>query len=613
MGETHGIGGTADTMQHPPEVLRNYALVADGERGALIGPDGDVAWMCAPRWDSEAVFSGLLGGAGAFSVTPVDRRCVSSGWYLDGSLVWRSRWQLDTGVIECDNALSFPGDGESAVLLRRIRAIGRPARLRIVLDVRAGFGRHAMTGLSTRDGIRTGRSGPLHFRYSGAPTARRRNGGPLVQILDLEAGREHDLVLELSAKEPDGPVPDTGTAWDGTLHAWRQEVPSLEHTVAPRDARQSYALLRGMTSASGAMVAAATTSLPEQVNLQRNYDYRYAWVRDQCFAGQAVAACGPYPLLDSALHFISDRILADGEDLRPAYTVDGGDVPDEQDLDLPGYPGAPARTGNHANRQHQLDAFGEALLLYAAGARHQRLQPAHWEAVEVCVRVVERRWRLPEAGIWELDNQQWAHSKLICVAGLRTLASHVPGPEAARWISLAEEIMAEVSATCVHPSGRWQRSPQDDRVDAALLRPALRGAVPPEDPRTVATLQAVREALAEQGYLYRFRHDERELSRSEGAFLLCGFDMALSLAQQGDRTEAMRWFERNRCACGSPGLFTEEYGVRERQLRGNLPQAFVHAAMLEAAATLAQDGQGDDQAPGSRTLSGPQDRIARTG
>ncbi|HXD29254.1 MAG TPA: glycoside hydrolase family 15 protein [Arthrobacter sp.] len=603
----------SNAPQHPPEVLRNYALVADGERGALIGPDGDVAWMCAPRWDSDAVFSGLLGGAGAFSVCPVDRGFVASGWYLEGSLVWRSRWQMDVGVIECDSTLAFPGSGERVVFLRRIRAIGAPARVRITLDVRAGFGRHAMTGLSTRDGVRTGRSGQVHFRYTGAPTARRRPEGGLVQVLELEAGQEHDLVLELSEGELDGPVPDTDTTWAGSLHAWRQEVPSMDHTVAPRDARQSYAVLRGMTSASGAMVAAATTSLPEHVNQKRNYDYRYAWVRDQCFAGQAVAACGPYPLLDSALHFISERILEDGEELRPAYTVAGGDVPDEQDLDLPGYPGAPARIGNHANRQHQLDAFGEALLLYAAGARHQRLQPAHWEAVEVCIRVVEKRWRLPEAGIWELEDREWTHSKLICVAGLRTLASHVPGPEAARWIALAEEIMAEVSATSIHPSGRWQRNPEDPRVDASLLRPALRGAVPPEDPRTVATLQAVREELAEQGYLYRFRHDERELSRSEGAFLLCGFDMALALAQQGDRTEAMRWFERNRCACGSPGLFTEEYGVQERQLRGNLPQAFVHAAMLEAAATLAVDGDSQDNAPGSRTLSGPRDRLDETG
>lgn len=586
------------SKQHPPEVLRNYALVADGERGALIGPDGDVAWMCAPRWDSDAAFSGLLGGDGIFSVTPADGRFVAHGWYLDGSLIWRSRWQLDTGTIECDNALAFPGDGDRTVFLRRIRAVGHRARVRVVLDVRAGFGRHRMTALSTRDGVRTGRSGPLHFRFTGAPTARRRSQGPLVQLLDLEPGESHDLVLELATAEFTGSVPDVEASWSGTRHAWQAEVPSLEHVLAPRDARQSYAVLRGMTSASGAMVAAATTSLPEQVNEKRNYDYRYAWIRDQCFAGQAVAACGPYPLLDDALRFISARVLADGEDLRPAYAIDGGAVPDEEDLDLPGYPGAPARAGNHAHLQHQLDAFGEALLLFAAGARHHRLEPEHWEAAEVCVQAVSRRWRVPEAGIWELDNQEWTHSKLICVAGLRSLAGHAPAAEAAQWTALADEITAGVSSDSVHPSGRWQRSPQDPRVDAALLRPALRGAVPLGDPRTAETLRAVQAELSSQGYLYRFRHDERELSRSEGAFLLCGFDMALSLHQRGDRVEALRWFERNRCACGSPGLFTEEYGVEERQLRGNLPQAFVHAAMLEAAATLAGEETGRDQ-PGS--------------
>jgi GH15 family glucan-1,4-alpha-glucosidase len=157
---------------------------------------------------------------------------------------------------------------------------------------------------------------------------------------------------------------------------------------------------------------------------------------------------------------------------------------------------------------------------------------------------------------------------------------------ASTWTTLADAILLDVSQHCVHPSGRWQRAPGDERVDAALLLPAIRGAVPPDDPRAVATLAAVRRELTEDGYVYRFRHDERPLGDAEGAFVLCGFWMALAQLQQGDLVDAVHWFERNRAGCGPPGLFSEEFDVRQRQLRGNLPQAFVHAGLLECAARL---------------------------
>ncbi len=144
-----------------------------------------------------------------------------------------------------------------------------------------------------------------------------------------------------------------------------------------------------------------------------------------------------------------------------------------------------------------------------------------------------------------------------------------------------------MGSDCLHPSGRWQRAPGDARVDAALLLPAIRGALPATDPRSLATLDAVKADLGGSGYVYRFRQDERPLEEAEGAFVLCGFVMALAAHQQGWATEAIGWFERNRAACGPPGLFTEEFDVRQRQLRGNLPLAFVHALMFEAATLLA--------------------------
>ncbi|MER5698930.1 glycoside hydrolase family 15 protein [Streptomyces mirabilis] len=159
------------------------------------------------------------------------------------------------------------------------------------------------------------------------------------------------------------PLPVPSTSWSRTERAWSDAVPALDNTVAARDARQAYAVLRGMTSADGGMVAAATTSLPERSEEGRNYDYRYAWIRDQCFAGQAVAAAGQHPLLDDAVRFAGTRLHEDGPKLKPACTVDGGPVPDQRTLELPGYPGRFDRIGNHVSGQFQLDVFGEALLL----------------------------------------------------------------------------------------------------------------------------------------------------------------------------------------------------------------------------------------------------------
>ena len=575
-----------DTEEFPPHVLREYAMLADGERAALLGPRGDIVWMCAPQWHDDAVFSTLLGGPGNFAVTPCDRRFVWGGQYEDGTLIWVSRWITSTGIIECREALAYPGDPHRAVILRRVRAVQGAAEVRVVVDVRAGFGRHGMNRLRRDGGVWTARSGPVRMRLTGAQQAEAAEG-PIELTLRLPEGEHHDLALEVSDQDlpADLIVPDH--AWAATEYGWRRDVPQFANTIAPDDARQSYAVLRGLTGAGGAMVAAATMGLPERAEQKRNYDYRYAWIRDQCFAGIAVASCGEYSLLDDAVQFVGARLLDDGSEMRPAYTVDGGRVPDEYDVGLPGYPGCSGTAGNWVNQQFQLDAFGEALLLFAAAADADRLDLEQWKAAEIAADTIAERYRDPDAGIWELEDKRWAHSRLISAAGLRAIGRHAPPRQGARWSALADELLADATKDCLHPTGRWQRAPDDERVDAALLRPVLRGAVSPHDPRSVATLAAIRKDLARQGYLYRFRQDERPLEQAEGAFLLCGFDLAMALHQGGEPLEAARWFERNRAACGTPGLFTEEYDVEQRQLRGNFPQAFVHAAMLEAARRLA--------------------------
>jgi GH15 family glucan-1,4-alpha-glucosidase len=573
-----------------PNVLREYALLADGERGILVGPRGDFAWMCFPRWDSGAVFSSLIGGSGSYAITP-QGRSVWGGYYEPGSLIWRSRWVTDA-TIECREALALPSHPNRAVILRRVIALRGTARVDVALNPRGDFGHSALRKLSRRDdGAWTGVLQDIQMCWTGGqdatPQADGHGGKALTGSLMLEEGAHHDFVLVLGTDGTDMTAPDPEWAWQGVEAEWQDRVPQFELTVAPRDARHAYAVLSGLTSTGGGMVAAATTSLPEHANQGRNYDYRYVWIRDQCYTGQAVANAGPHPLMDDAVSFVTARLLDDGPQLKPAYTTTGGPVPDQRQLDLPGYPGGTDIVGNWVNNQFQLDAFGEALLLFAAAASHDHLDTDGWRAAENAVGAIERRWQEPDtdAGIWEIDPDAWTHSRLICAAGLRQIAQHRPGGEqAARWVSLADQIVSDTAAHALHPSGRWQRSPGDPRVDAALLLPAIRGAIPAADPRTLATLRAVDAELTQDGYCYRYRPDERPLGESEGAFLLCGFLMALAHAQQGDQLTAARWFERTRAACGPPGLYSEEFDVSQRQLRGNLPQAFVHALMLECAA-----------------------------
>ena len=585
-------------MSPVPETLRQYALLADGERGALVGPRGDIAFLCAPRWHDDAVFSGLLGGLGHYVVQPVDDHNVPGGNYERGGLIWRSRWTFDARVLECREALAFPGDPDRVVLLRRLEAPRADARARIRMECRAAFGSEPMELRPAGDAMFVGRTGELHLRWTLTPGLTPVPDGDSWRLeVEVPHGRHLDLVLEISTRELEAGRPDPDALWAATEQAWKESAPPRPAPLAPRDAQHAWSVLRGLTSHTGAMVAAATTCLPEHAEKGRDYDYRYAWIRDQCFAGRAAARAGGGSILDASVAFVRERVLADRERLLPAYTVDGQPIDRPRPIDLPGYPGTDELcVGNAARDQFQLDVLGEVLQLFAAADRLGRLDGDGWKAALVAVETIERRHREPDAGIWELEPQRWAHSRLCCAGGLKALAERRPDDSRADdWRRLADHLVETTSRECLHPSGRWQRSPGDARVDAALVLPAIDGAVPPDDPRSVETLRAVLHDLTADGYVYRFRQDGEALGRAEGAFLLCGFQMALACHQQGDEYGALRWFERTRAAVGPAGLFTEEYDVQQRQLRGNLPQAFVHTLLLETAHTLAPpSGQGGE-------------------
>jgi hypothetical protein len=489
-------GGRAQQLR--PHALGEHALLADGQRGAIVGPRGDLVWMCAPFWDSEPVFDSLVGGRGVYAISPHDPAYVWGGSYEPGSLIWSSRWVTDSGITQCREALARPADDDTLTLLRRVEATDGPADLDVLLAPSAGFTDRGPTRLQRFDADGrsgwTARLGDLHLRWTGAADSEPDSSRAWTQHLRVAPGEHHDLILEISPRAFTEPPPEPDSAWSATRAAWAAAAVSMTATIAPRDAAHSHAVLTGLTSPGGGMVAAATTSLPERSEAGRNYDYRYVWIRDQCYAGQAAAVAGSTDLLDAAVSFVGDRLRADGARMVPAYTTRGEAVPGQRPRSSPpGYPGAELITGNWVNRQFQLDAFGEALLLLAAAAAQDRLDLDGWQAVEAAVAAIEHRWTEPDAGIWELDDHRWTHSRLTCVAGLRTVAAHAPAPQAGRWSSLADAILADTARTCLHPDGYWHRGggrrrPPDGRDPAGRSRPtrgrAVRLPVPPRSTTT---------------------------------------------------------------------------------------------------------------------------------
>ena len=488
--------------RYPPHTLRDYAILADGCRGALIGPRGDISWMCAPGWDSPAVLSHLVGGDGLYALTPTDT-FVWGGSYEPGSLIWRSRWVTHSCVIESREALAFPGDPHRLVLLRRIEAGQQPAEVAAVLRLSGDFGQTPMTRPQLDDsGCWTSRVGSLYLRWSGAPEARWEDHALRAEFR-IDPGRHHDLVLEVS----DRPLPDPDPpemAWSATENAWQQAIPDLGRTAAPRDAAHAYAILKGLTTPGGGMVAAATLGLPERAEAGKNYDYRYSWIRDQTYAGLACAVDEPYPLLDDALAFTTARLLEHGDQIAPGYRTDGNNIPGEDTLDLPGYPGGSDVVGNWVRGQFQLDSIGEMLQLLAAGARFDRLNLDNVKAIDVAIGTIEKRWTEPEAGIWELDPAWWTQSRLSAVAGLRAISGHLGGRQAGTTSGLADTILAETSRRCLADDGSWKRSPAHSGVDASLLLPAVRGGLAADDPRTLATLARVEADLVQDFHVYRY-------------------------------------------------------------------------------------------------------------
>ncbi len=309
-GPTQAVGRASDIPIVPgPHVLRDYALLADGHRGVLVGPQGDCGWLCFPGWADPAVFATLIGSGGHYLIQP-EGRWTWGGSYEDRSLIWNSRWVTNHGIFESREALAYPGEPDRVVLLRRVRALDTPGTVLVALDPRGDYGRRSLGTWRQHGECWEVRSPDLVVRWWGAADAESRpvDGHHRLELaLELDPATHHDLVLEIVTAEraaaSTGPGrPDPERLWPSTEAAWHSAVPDFGDITAARDVRRAYAVLRGMTGPEGGTVAAATTSLPERANGNRNYDYRYVRIRDTCYVGRAGACLlpGGEPMLDDA-------------------------------------------------------------------------------------------------------------------------------------------------------------------------------------------------------------------------------------------------------------------------------------------------------------------------
>ena len=529
---------TVPAWLNTPHTLREYALLGDGERGAIVGPRGDLVWMCFPHWDSEPLFSALIGGGGTYAVTPIERH-VWGGYYEPRSLIWRSRWATRDAIVECRQALALPADPGRVTILCRAATHRGSARLLALLDPRAALGRHGMRDLALDEhGVWRARLDGLQLTWSGAADARVVNAGrhrALALDLELSAGEHHDLVLTIAVAQREHARPDADAAWRETEQAWQARVGRFEQTIAPRDAAHAGAVISGMTSSGGGMVAAATTSLPERADEGRNYDYRYVWIRDQCYAGEAAARSGALAIMDDSVRFVTARLAEHGRELRPAYTGRGTAIPEATDLGLEGYPGGAAVIGNRVSEQFQLDIFGEILLLFAAAAGNDHLDADGWRAAELAAGTVLARWREPDAGIWELDPPvRWTHSRLICAAGLRAIAVARAGPPTRPLACRGGHDRRDDQPPGAAPIGSLAARPAMTR--ASTRRCCWPGCAAPSRATTHGRSRPARQSSVTSPRICTATATVPTSANSataEGAFVLCGFWMALALEQQG--------------------------------------------------------------------------------
>jgi alpha,alpha-trehalase len=601
----------------PP--IAEYAFLSDCHTGALVAPDGAIDWLCVPSFDSPSVFGSLLDRqAGFFRLAPFGINHPTAVAYKPGTNILETTWKTPSGWIVVRDALTMgprehedtitphtrpPADDDADhMLIRTVECLEGNVEVEIVCEPAFDYGREPANWTLVGDDRHAADA-------SGADQTIRLVTDLALGIEENRARARHTLQAGDRAYcalswEEGGAAPqdvDEATARiDATTRFWRRwlgraRIP--DHRF--RDPIQRSALaIKGLTyMPTGATVAALTTSLPETPGGERNWDYRYTWIRDTTFTLQALHYLNLDWEADEFMQFVADVETTEDGSLQIMYGIDGRrDLTETTRDDLTGYAGAsPVRVGNGAFDQRQNDVFGAALdSILLDTNRSGRLPRRLWPIVQTQAECATRVWKEPDQGIWEARGkpQHYVSSKLMCWVALDRAAKlgEIRGDTESqqKWAAVAEEIKRDILENGVDDRGVLRQHYETDALDASTLLAALFGFLPRDDERLKASVMAISNELTEDGFVLRYKTGETDdgLSGKEGTFLICSFWLVSALAIVGELQMARDLMERL-LRVGSPlGLYAEEFDAETGRHLGNFPQAFSHLALIEAGARI---------------------------
>ena len=598
--------------------IADYAFLSDCHTGALVAPDGTIDWLCIPRFDSPSVFGSLLDrGAGAFRLGPFGINVPSGRHYEPGTNTLLTTWNTPSGWATVSDALTMgPRRGEDAitphtrpptdedadhVLVRTVKCIEGSVEVELVCEPGFDFGRVLADWSLTPDRHRADATGADQ-------TMRLQTD----MLLGIEANRVRarhvlregeELFCALSWDEQ-APTPATVDEANALLRAtrrfwrhWLSRARIPDHELRALIQRSALTI-KGLTyMPTGATVAALTTSLPETPGGERNWDYRYTWIRDSTFTLQALHYLDLDWEADEFMQFIADLERNDDGGLQIMYGIDGRrDLTETLREDLSGYAGArPVRIGNGAFDQRQNDVFGAALdsvLLHTH--RSQRLPRRLWPLIQAQAECATAVWRQPDQGIWEARGkpQHYVSSKLMCWVAMDRAAklAEIRGEAAlaVSWGETAAEIKADILEHGVDKRGVLCQHYGSESLDASTLLAAIFGFLPGGDERMRASVLAIADELTEHGFVLRYRTDETDdgLSGKEGTFVICSFWLVSALAIIGEMQRARDLMTRLTKVASPLLLYAEEFDAETGRHLGNFPQAFSHLAVVEAAGRI---------------------------
>jgi alpha,alpha-trehalase len=611
-------GELATHAAFPP--IGDYGFLSDCEVNALVAPGGTVEWLCLPRADSPSVFASILDrGAGGFRIGPADVVVPAARRYLPGSLMLETTWKTRTGWLIIRDALCVcgwyhderrsgvwrrtPSDHEAEhVLLRTVRCVNGSVELALdcepVFDYGRVTARWAYAGDGYGEAVATAPGVDVALRLTTNLRLGLEGRGAHARSR-LREGDDVFVALSWSDHEPPRTWADASDRMWRTSEYWRQWINRGEFPDHPwQGYLQASALaLKGLTYApTGALLAAATTSLPETPGGERNWDYRYTWIRDATFALWGLYTLGLDREANDFFYFVAD-VCADDEDrdvpLQIMYGVGGErDLPESTLDHLSGYQGArPVRVGNAAHRQRQHDVWGAVLDSVYLHAKSRDHLPEHlWPILKRQVEQAIEHWHEPDQGIWEVRGPpgHFVSSKLMCwVAadrGARLARLHDEPDMAERWQKAADEIHADICANGLDERGVFVQQYGSRTLDASVLLMPLVRFLPPDDERVRRTVLAVADELTVDGLVLRYHTEQTDdgLAGEEGTFTICSFWLVSALAEIGETVRAHQLCEKLLSYASPLGLYGEELDPRTGRHLGNFPQAFTHLALINA-------------------------------